>query len=148
LAVELELFMRMTFVTAAAILVGLASGAIAAGDADNGKNVFKKCMACHRIGDGATNLVGPALTGVVGRKAGTFEGFNYSTTMKNAGDQGLTWDEKSIGDYLPDPSAFLKKYLTDKGKPELASDTPKMTFKLADPGDIADVIAYLKTFSK
>jgi cytochrome c len=122
--------------------------ALAAGDADNGKNVFKKCMACHRIGEGAKNLVGPALTGVVGRKAGTAEGFNFSTTMKNAGDQGLVWSEDTIAAYVQDPSGFLKKYLTDKGHPDLYADTPKMTFKLTGDGDIADVIAYLKTFSK
>jgi len=139
---------------AALLLLGATGMALADGDADNGKNIFKKCMACHRIGDNATNLVGPALTGVVGRKAGTFAGFNYSTTMKNAGNDGLTWDDKTIAAYVQDPSGYLKKFLTDAGKPDDYADTPKMTFKLlkpdgtADPAAIADVIAYLKTFSK
>ena len=138
---------------ALAVLAVTAAGALAA-DADNGKNLFKKCMACHRIGDGAANLVGPVLTGVVGRKAGTFEGFSYSTTMKNAGEQGLVWDEAAIAAYLPDPGEFLKKYLTDKGKPDLATGDAKMKFKLTkadgspDPDSIADVIAYLQTFPK
>jgi len=129
------------------------AGALAA-DADNGKTLFKKCMACHRIGEGAANLVGPVLTGVVGRKAGTFEGYSYSATLKSAGEQGLVWDEAAIAAYLSNPGDFVKKYLTDKGKPELITDEPKMKFKLTkadgtpDPDSIADVIAYLKTFSK
>ena len=137
-----------TLLLAALILctTGLAS-ALADGDAESGKAVFKKCMACHRIGEGAVNVVGPVLTGVVGRKAGTYE-FNYSTTMKNAGASGLVWDEKTIGSYLTGPADYLKKYLTDQGKPDLYADTPKMMFKLSDPTQIADVIAYLKTFSK
>ena len=139
---------------AALLLIASAGVAMADGDAANGKSVFRKCMACHRIGDGAANLVGPVLTGVIGRKAGTFEGFNYSATMKNAGDQGLVWDEANITAYIQDPAAFLKKFLTDKGKADLMTDTPKMTFKLVkpdgtpDPDSVADVIAYLKTFSK
>jgi len=144
--------MRLTvvnkFAIATVLVLAGTAGAFAAGDADNGKNVFKKCMACHRIGEGATNVVGPVLTGVVGRKAGTFDAFKYSTTMKNAGDQGLVWTEENIAAYLPDPGAFLKKYLTDKGKADLIVDAPKMTLKLDDPAAAADVIAYLKTFSK
>lgn len=149
----MQIMFARSLAIAVSALLGVASGAYAA-DADNGKTVFKKCMACHRVGDGATNLVGPALTGVIGRKAGTFANFAYSATMKAAGDQGLVWDDASAAAYIQDPAAFLKKYLADKGKPELATDTPKMTFKLAKPdgtGDAdsaADVVAYLKTFSK
>jgi cytochrome c len=133
---------------ATAVVVLSAAGAFAAGDADNGKNVFKKCMACHRIGDGATNVVGPVLTGVVGRKAATYEKFVYSTTMKNAGDQGLVWTEDNIKAYVTDPDAFLKKFLTDKGKPELIADKAKMTFKLPADASADDLVAYLATFSK
>ena len=61
----------------------------AVGDATKGKSVFNQCMACHRIGPGAKSLVGPALTDVIGRKAGTFEGFSYSPLMKAASEAGL-----------------------------------------------------------
>ena len=50
--------------------------------------------------------------------------------------------------YLPDPNAFLKKFLTDKGKPELATGVTKMTFHLADEQQRKDVIAYIDTFSR
>jgi cytochrome c len=126
----------------------LPSVAVAAGDAANGAKIFRKCQACHKIGEGATNSVGPVLTGVVGRKSGTAEGYSYSASNKNAGEQGLVWTEESLTAYLPDPSAFLKKFLTDKGKPELFTGNSKMAFKLADEAERADVIAYLKTFSK
>ena len=61
----------------------------AAGDPDKGKRVFNYCLACHRIGPGATTLVGPELNGVVGRKAGTLEGYPYSDAMKSS---GIVWN--------------------------------------------------------
>jgi cytochrome c len=142
---------RASTLLCAAILAGLGShGAVAqtAGDAAKGETVFKKCMICHRIGPDAKNMVGPVLTGVIGRKAGTAEGYNYSTLNKSAGEAGLVWNEEHILAYLPDPNAFLKKFLTDAGKPELAKGSTKMTFKLANETERRDVIAYLKTFSK
>src|SRR5262245_50458384 len=90
-------------------------------DAEKGKIVFNICMACHRIGDGAQNLIGPVLNGVIGRQAGTFAGFAYSPLNKAAGDNGLVWSEDLIFEYLANPNAFLKKFLTDKGKPDLAN---------------------------
>jgi cytochrome c len=124
----------------------VASPAIAA-DAAKGEMVFKKCMLCHRMGPDAANLIGPVLTGAVGRKAGTYPGYNYSPLMKAAGENGLVWTEDNITNYLPDPSAFLKKFLADKGKPDLATGAAKMLFRLPSEQEREDVIAYLKTFS-
>lgn len=118
------------------------------GDAANGEQVFKKCMACHRVGDGAKNSVGPALNGVIGRQAGTGEGYSYSTLNKAAGDSGLVWTEERILAYLEDPNAFLRKFLTDAGKADQASGSTKMPFKLSDEAERADVISYLRQFSK
>ena len=133
---------------AAILVLGATAAASAGGDAEAGKKVFNKCLACHNVGAGAVNKVGPALTTVVGRTAGTFPDFAYSTTNKNAGEQGLVWTEDNITAYLPDPAAFMKKFLTDKGKAELYVDPPKMNFKLPDETNRADVIAYLKSFAK
>ncbi|HMN38050.1 MAG TPA: cytochrome c family protein [Hyphomicrobium sp.] len=87
------------WVLAAAMAAAMPVAASAA-DAEAGKVVFNKCKACHQIGPGAKNAVGPHLDGVIGRKAGTAEGFNYSEAMKNS---GLTWDEKTFKDYIEDP---------------------------------------------
>ena len=78
------------------------AAARAAGDPDAGKQVFKKCHACHNVGEGAQNAVGPVLNGVVGRKAGTYEGYNYSEANKNS---GITWDEATLRVYLKNPKA-------------------------------------------
>ena len=67
---------------------------------------------------------------------------------KAAGENGLVWSEDLIFEYLPNPNAFLKKFLGDKGHPELATSPTKMTLFLADAQQHKDVIAYLKTFSK
>ena len=126
----------------------LAQSASAGGDATKGEQVFKQCMTCHRIGPDAKNMVGPVLTGVIGRKTGTAEGFSYSALNKAAGDNGLVWTDDLVFEYLPDPNAFLKKFLTDKGKADLATGSTKMAFKLANDQQRKDVIAYLNKFSE
>jgi cytochrome c len=80
-----------------------ATGALAQ-DVAAGKTSFNKCMACHRIGEGAKNLVGPELNGLDGRKAGTVEGYNYSDANKNS---GITWNEAQFKEYIKDPKAKI-----------------------------------------
>jgi len=120
----------------------------AGGDAEKGKKVFNKCMTCHRIGEGAKIMVGPVLTGVVSRQAGTFPGFQYSTLNHSAGENGLVWTDERIFEYLVNPNAFLKKFLTEKGKADLAVGSTKMVFNLPSAEERKDVIAFLKTFPK
>jgi len=104
------------------------------GDAALGETVFKKCMSCHAVGEGATNKVGPVLNGLVGRTAGTFEGYNYSQAMKDAGAGGLVWTPENLAKFLTKPK-------------DLVPGT-KMSFAgLAKPADVMNVIAYLATFS-
>ena len=141
----------VAFITPAIALVspraGWAAGEGSGGDPAKGEQIFKQCMTCHRIGPDAKNMVGPVLTGVIGRQSGTAPGFSYSDLNKHAGENGLVWSEDLIFQYLPDPNAFLKKFLSDKGKEDLATGTTKMTFKLANEQQRKDVIAYIKTFS-
>ena len=115
------------------VLLALAASggaASAAGDAAAGQGTFRVCRTCHQIGEGAKNFVGPELNGVVGRKAGSVAGYNYSDANKNS---GLTWDE-----------ATLRKYLR---LPRDVVPGTKMAFPgLQNDDDIANVIAYLKQF--
>ena len=120
--------MKLRFAVALLALLPLA--AHAGGDADKGKAVFKKCLPCHRIGPGAKTLVGPELNGVVGRKAASIEGYGYSKAMRKS---GLTFDEATLTQYLHGPRAMIPGI--------------NMTFPgIPKDQDIADVIAYLKTF--
>ena len=61
------------------------------GDPTNGEKVFKKCAACHAVGEGAKSKVGPPLTDVVGRKAASFEGYKYGKSILAASEAGLVW---------------------------------------------------------
>lgn len=135
------------FVAALAFIVLGSATDVVAQDAAKGEQVFKQCMVCHRVGPEAKNLVGPVLTGIIGRQSGTAPDFAYSPLNKAAGDNGLVWTEALLMDYLPDPNAFLKKFLTDKGKANLATGATKMVFKLPNEQQRKDVVAYLKTFS-
>ena len=89
-------------------LVVLASIAAASGawaqDADAGKASFNKCLACHAVGEGAKNKVGPLLNGLDGRKSGTVEGYSYSEANKNS---GITWNKEVFLEYIKDPRAKI-----------------------------------------
>lgn len=118
------------------------------GNADDGKGVFRRCVACHKVGEGARNAVGPILNDVFGRQAGTVEGYRYSDLNKTAGENGLVWTAESMFEYLPDPQGYLVSFLEDQGKGDLAKGRTKMPFKLADEQQRRDVIAYLLQFSE
>ena len=115
----------LVLVTAAAgILMALPAQA---GDAKAGEKVFRKCKACHYV-DREKNKSGPHLVNIVGRAAGSVDGFKYSKAMKSS---GLTWDEATLAEFLKKPKAYLKG--------------TKMAFAgLRKDKDIDDVIAYLK----
>jgi len=122
--------LRVSLALAFATAMG-ASAAHAAGDAANGEKIFAKCKACHTV-EAGKNKIGPSLAGVVGRKAGTAEGFNYSDAMKNS---GLTWDEATLDTYLTGPKKLVPG--------------TKMAFPgLPNEQDRLDVIAYLKSVSQ
>ena len=72
------------------------------------QKVFKRCAVCHKIGEGAKNGAGPSLEGVIGRTAGTEEGFSYSKPMVEAGQAGLVWNDETLFEYLADPKAMVK----------------------------------------
>ena len=96
-----------TFAISALTVLGFALVSVSsssAADVEAGKAAFHKCMACHAIGPGATNKVGPDLNGLDGRKAGTEAGYSYSDAMKNS---GITWDQKEFEEYLKDPKAKI-----------------------------------------
>lgn len=126
----------------AIVIAGFAgAGAAAAQDAAKGEVLFKKCKACHMIGPEARNRTGPDLTGVIGRTAGTFEGFDYSKSMTALGETGFVWSEDLIFEYLLSPKKFLRKALDNKRA------KANMSFRLKDEQDRRDVVAYLAGFS-
>lgn len=108
-------------------LSGLIAADAHAGDAAAGKKVFKKCKACHYAAKDK-NKTGPHLVNLIGREAGTVEGYKYSKAMKSS---GIVWDEDTLTAYLRAPKKYLKG--------------TKMAFAgLRKDADIANVIAYLK----
>jgi cytochrome c len=85
-------------------LLGAATVAAPAQDLAAGANSFKKCAACHDLGETAKNKVGPLLNGLEGRKSGTIPGYNYSEANKNS---GITWNEATFLEYIKDPRAKI-----------------------------------------
>jgi cytochrome c len=88
--------MRKFAFSLAAAAALLATGAHAD---DLGKKTFETCAACHSLKEG-DNGTGPSLHNLIGRKAGTFEGFRYSGPMKRS---GIVWDEATLAKFLRNP---------------------------------------------
>ncbi|MGP3696232.1 c-type cytochrome [Rhodobacter sp. NSM] len=127
--------MRLTALLAGALAFGAASAVLAEGDPAAGEKAFRKCLACHQIGADAQNKTGPVLTGVIGRPAASIDGFSYSDALSEAGSSGLVWDH-----------AELENFLTN---PRKAMPGTKMAFPgIRKPQELADIIAYLGTFSE
>jgi cytochrome c len=119
------------------------------GDAKAGERIFKRCAACHRVGEGAKNAIGPELNDLFGRKAGSVEGFKYSPIMPAMGEAGMVWNRETFSGYVHDPRGWLvqeaKKLGLDCNK--LKNCRNRMQFAgLRKDEEINDVIAYLLTF--
>ena len=116
-------------VIASAVIVAC-FGSASAQDLAAGENSFKKCLPCHKVGEGAKNSVGPLLNGLEGRKSGTIDGYNYTEANKNS---GITWDEATFREYIADPRAKIKG--------------TKMVFAgIKNENEAASLWAYLKQF--
>jgi cytochrome c len=126
---------RVSLATIAAVCTLSTASVAADGNPTEGEEIFKACRACHQVGPDAKNALGPVLNGIVGRKAGSVEGFNYSPANKEAGEKGRVWTEDNLMKYLENPRA--------------AMPNNRMAFAgLKDEQDRRDVIAYLKKFNK
>jgi len=118
---------------ASLLLMGGAATAAApstpSGNAVHGQQLFARCAACHTVGQ-TGGKIGPSLNGVVGRKAASVAGYNYSPAMKNS---GLTWNPDTLGRFLQAPTKVVPG--------------TKMFFPgLPNPQDQADLTAYLKQY--
>ncbi len=102
-----------------------------AGDPEKGAKVYKKCIACHMIGENAKNRIGPELNNIIGRKIAGIEGFSYSKAMQAFAIDNPVWTEELLGEYLKKPAALIKG--------------TRMSFVgLRKQKDVDNVIAYLK----
>lgn len=130
--------MKKTLKIAVAALALASFATVAQAESDaaaKGEKVFKKCKICHAVGEGAKKKIGPPLNNIIDAKAGVQEGYKYSKALIAAGEGGLMWSDEKLDEYLTKP-----RKLVPKGK---------MAFPgLKKEDDRANVIAYLKTFSK
>ena len=112
----------------ALFLLTTASAAAHAADATRGEQRFKaSCATCHAM-DPAQKKMAAHLKGIVGRKAASVEGVNYSPALKAS---GWTWDKARLETFLADPRKALPGTTMMVGVP--------------NPADRADIIAYLET---
>lgn len=107
-------------------IVLMMPGSANAQDVAAGERVFRqRCGACHTVQPGQ-NRVGPSLSGIVGRQAGSVEGARYSQGMR---DLGVAWDAARLDTYLANPRAMVPG--------------TTMTIAMPNAADRANIIAYL-----
>ena len=124
---------KTTFALASSVAVILVAGSASAqsGNEARGERLFnQQCKACHTLDKDGARTVGPNLHGLVGRKAGSTEGFSSSDAMKAS---GIVWDDKTLVEYLKDP----------KGR---VPGTKMVYAGLKDDKRVDDLVAYLKQF--
>jgi cytochrome c len=106
--------------------------ALATAKPENATSTFKKCLACHSAEKGAASKAGPNLWGVLGRPHGSQADFKgYSEAMKSKGGD---WTYTDLVSFLHKPKTFIPG--------------TKMIFNgVSDPGELADLVAYIRTLS-
>lgn len=122
-----------------ALIVAFGGGnALAAGDAAKGEKAFKRCSACHALEEGK-NKVGPSLYNIVGRTAGSVDGYKYSPVFAEAAEKGLVWEPEQLVAYLEDPRKYLAEFVgKDKIKTKMANKFKKLELR-------QDIVAYLQS---
>ena len=119
---------KMRLVKCLALLLAVA-GIAHAGDAQKGAAIFMRCAACHSADKDGGNGLGPNLFGVVGRKAASLPDFYYSPALKKS---GLTWTNDKLKLWVAGPAKLVPG--------------TRMSFAgIANPSEVADLIAYLDT---
>lgn len=113
----------MIVTTAAMLVSGMAIGEAVAG-------AESKCKACHTFGKGEGNKVGPNLFGIMGKKAGSAEGFKYGSYLKGA---EFTWNEENMKAWIAD----------SKGVAKAAGGKSKMSSQKVKGAKADEVIAFL-----
>ncbi len=113
--------------SAAAVMAGalLGTPAHANGNAERGKELYEsRCVGCHSLD---ANRIGPKHRGVFGRRAGSIEGFTYSPAVQNS---GVVWNDETLVRWLSNPQEVIPGQ--------------RMNFRVSQPQDRVDIVAYLK----
>lgn len=133
--------MSRVLAAAAAFVIAASAGvaqeapaALQGGDAAEGEKVYRKCRACHMVGEDAKNRVGPQLNDLFGRTPGGLEDYNYSSAMKSYGEEHV-WNAETLASYLAAPREVV--------------DGTKMAFAgLRKEEEIAHVLTYLAQYDE
>ena len=122
---------RETYTIVALISCLISLPAFASGDVEAGKRIFRRCKVCHLV-DKEKHKTGPHLVNIIGRPAGTVEGYKrYSKAMKNS---GIVWNEETLDGYLKKPKDYVK-------------GTRMLFVGLKKEADRANLISYLTSYS-
>ncbi len=144
--------MKRSLLTVAALAFAapaMAGGHLGPGDPEAGAEAFSACQSCHVVQNdegevlaGRNGKTGPNLYGVVGRQAGSVEGFRYRDSIVEAGEAGLVWTAENLVPYLQDPNSFLRETL-DSNRARSG-----MAYRVRTEEEAQNLAAFLASFSE
>jgi cytochrome c len=134
--------------TIAAAFAVLAAPAFADGNAAAGEEQFnRQCVACHVVANASGDVLagrnaktGPNLYGLKGRTMGSVEGFRYSDSLAELGEDATPWTEEAFVGYVQDPTGWLRE-TSDNSRAR-----GKMAYQVRQEEQAYDIYAYLSTF--
>jgi cytochrome c len=123
---------RRTLPCLALLVVTTSTGQAEDGNPARGAQVFQHCYSCHSVQPNETNLQGPNLRGIVGRRIAAQEGFPYSSAMRAFAQREERWTEALLDRYLAAPHDVVPK-------------TSMAFHGITDESERAALIAYLRS---
>jgi glucose/arabinose dehydrogenase len=130
------------------ILIALATLAATTASAapSAGQTYFdRNCASCHTADPNLSSRAGPGLYAVVGRKAGSVPGYNYTDAMVKAGAAGKTWTRADLDIFLADPSKAVPGTAMPVGVPAKADRAALIDYLATLTGKTAAPAAATKT---
>jgi cytochrome c len=101
--------------------------------AEDGEQLFAPCRACHSLDPAEHGMAGPNLAGLIGRRIGGDDAFDYSPVLRKARDEGLRWDAARLEAFLADPAAMFPGLWMSMRGIEDATERQALVRFLSDP---------------
>ena len=74
------------------------------GDLERGRKLYLQCRACHSLKENEPHKIGPNLFKIIGSKAGSMKGYNYSDALSKS---EIVWTIENLDLWLEKPYEII-----------------------------------------
>lgn len=128
--------MNKNIIAAAGLLALCGAASLTANAAPSEGQVYfeHNCASCHTVDPSMSTRVGPGLFNVVGRKAGSAPGYNYTEAMTRAGAAGKTWTREELDVFLRNPGMEVPNTAMPMAIPDAKSRSAVIDYLASQSG--------------